>query len=233
MNLLRTPVLLIALLGLPFAALGQGLDTESITAPIAIYKVNPKHPEELFIQGIEGEATIIVNVDIFGSVVDPEVDTASHEEFGLAALLAASEWTFEPATKNGVPIEIRAKLPFQFHISFEHKLNIELGRDVFKKIELPILSSSDLDKAPLPSFVPAFVDYYPEDFRNSGKSASLSVEFVIAPDGFVHNPRIINSSTSGFNQAALRAVSNLKYQPIQINGIPTYVSMLMPIQMSE
>ncbi|NEQ68679.1 MAG: TonB family protein [Symploca sp. SIO2D2] len=211
----------------------QGLDTETIEPPMPIYKVDPKHPEELFVQGVEGEAIIIVTVDLFGSVADPVVDTATHEEFGLAALLAASEWIFEPATRNGVPIEIRAKIPFKFSISFEHRLNIQMGREVFKKIEVPIIPSSELDRAPLPSFVPAFVDFYPEEFRETGKSASLSIEFIIAPDGHVHNPRVTNASASGFNQAALRAVANIKYQPIEVEGIPAYVSMLMPIQMSE
>ncbi|MEM9159765.1 MAG: energy transducer TonB [Verrucomicrobiota bacterium] len=225
-----TLVTAITLAGFLYA---QSLDTETIDPPKAIYKVNPKHPEELFVQGVEGEALVIVTIDLFGSVVDPIVDSATHEEFGLAALLAASEWIFEPATKNGVPIEIRAKIPFKFSISFEHKLNIELGREVFKKIEVPVIPSSELDRAPLPSFVPAFVDFYPEEFRETGKSASLSIEFIIAPDGLVHNPRVTNASTTGFNQAALRAVANLKYQPIQVEGIPVYVSMLMPIQMSE
>ncbi len=204
-----------------------------IESPVAIYKVTPTHPEELYQQGIEGHATIVITVDTFGSVIDPMVDTASHEEFGLAAMLAASEWIFEPATKNGVPIEIKAKLPFVFSITFEHMLNVEMEREVFKKLDTKITPSSELDKPPLPTFVPAFVDFYPQQFRDTGKSASISIEFIIAPDGMIHNPRIISISTEGFEEAAIRAVSHMKYKPILVKGDPAYVSMAMPIQMSE
>lgn len=211
----------------------QPASPAEIEPPKPIYKVDPSHPEELFQQGVEGHAVITFTVDMFGSVADPEVESASHEEFGLAALLAASEWIFEPATKNGVPIEARARLPFHFNLSFEHKLNLELGRDVFRKIESKIIPSSDLAEAPLPAFVPAFSDFYPQEFAGTGRSASLSVAFVIGPQGYVHNPRILSSSADGFDKAAQRAVSHMKYKPVLINGTPVYVSMLIPIHMSE
>ncbi len=211
----------------------QPSSTENeIIPPTAIYKVDPTHPAELYARGIEGEAIIIASVDIFGTVVDPEVDRATHEEFGLAAMLAASEWIFEPATKNGVPMAVRVKIPFSFKIAFEHKLNVEMGREVFKEIDVPVTPSFELDQAPLPSFIPAFDEFYPEDFINTGKSAAVSVEFIINPDGNVINPRIVSTSSPGFEEAAMRAVSRIQYKPIRVEGQPVYVSIMMPIQFS-
>ena len=206
---------------------------EDLVAPKPIYKVNPVHPPELFEQAVEGSAIIVATVDLFGSVSNPEVESASHEEFGIAALLAASEWIFEPATKAGVPLEIQIKLPFKFEVSFEHKLNVERGREVFKKLSVPVVPSSELEQAPLPSFVPALVDFYPETLKGSGVSAAISVEFVISPTGTVHNPRIISSSASGFEEAAMRAVSEMRYKPIYLQGQPIYVSIMRPIHMKE
>ncbi|MBT6380316.1 MAG: hypothetical protein HOJ89_08865, partial [Opitutales bacterium] len=80
---------------------------EVIEPPVPVYKVSPKHPQGFYDKAIEGEAVIIVTVDMFGNVKEPEVKSATEKEFGLAASLAASEWVFEPATKNGAPIEIR------------------------------------------------------------------------------------------------------------------------------
>ena len=225
---------LLALLFLGVAAALQADEEKSdeIVPPNPIYKVDPTHPPELYAKGVEGEAVVIATVDMFGSVVDPVVDRASDQEFGMAAMLAASEWIFEPATKNGVPIAIKVRIPFQFEIAFEHKLNVELGREVFQEIKVPVIPSFELDQAPLPTFVPAFDEFYPKAFENTGKSAAVSVEFIIDPDGFVVNPRIISNSTPGFEEAAIRAVSHMRYKTIKREGQPVYVSLMMPIQFS-
>lgn len=204
-----------------------------IIPPKAIYKVDPTHPKDLFEKGIEGHVIIIGTVDMFGSVIDPQVESTTHDDFGIAAILACSEWIFEPATKNGVPIEIGIKIPFDFEIAFEHALNVERKREVFKKIEARITQSSDLDFAPSPRFMPLFTDFYPEELKGSGISAALSIEFVIGPDGLVYNPQVISASTDGFEEAALKAVSLIKFRVVTVEGEAAYVSMKMPIHMTE
>lgn len=220
------------LLGSGAALLAQEKSEDDLIPPVAIYKIDPTHPAELYARGVEGEAIVIASVDMFGSVMDPVVDRATHEEFGLAAMIAASEWIFEPATKNGVPMAVRVKIPFNFKIAFEHKLNVEMGREVFKEIDVPVLPSFELDQAPTPSFIPLFDEFYPEEFANTGKSAAVSVEFIINPDGNVINPRIVSISTPGFEEAAMRAVSHIRYKTIRFEGQPVYVSLMMPIQFS-
>lgn len=206
---------------------------DDITPPVPVYKVSPKHPIGLYEKAIEGRATVIVTVDILGNVKNPEIKGATHKEFGIAATVAASEWVFEPATKNGVPIEIRVSLPFEFKVAKEHKLNVQVGRDVFVQLAEPVLSSSDLNQEPLPSYVPPFSNFYPEELRGSGKSASMSLEFVISPNGEILNPRVLSSSSEGFEQAALLAASHMTYRPIEVDGKPVYVSVIRPIQLTE
>lgn len=206
---------------------------ETVSPPVPVYKVSPRHPIALYEQAIEGNATVVVTVDVLGNVEDPEVQNASHKEFGIAATVAASEWVFEPATKNGVPIEIRVSLPFDFKIALEHKLNVQIGRKVFVQLEESVLPSSDLSQEPLPSFVPPFSNFYPESLRGSGKSASISLEFVISPEGEVLNPRVLSSSSEGFEEAALLAASHMTYRPIEVDGNPVYVSVIRPFQLSE
>ncbi len=219
-------------------AAGTGLSKEGsvdgeVVPPVPIYKVSPTHPEPLYSKAIEGEAVILVTVDMFGSVRDAEVESATHEEFGPAALQAATEWVFEPATLDGMPIEIRVKLPFAFDITFEHKMNVEMGREIFVELKGPIIPSSELDKTPLPSYVPPFSNFYPESFRSTGKSAAVNLEFVISPKGEVLNPRILSITTEGFEEAALKAVSSMKYRPVMVDGKAVYVSMIRPIQLTE
>lgn len=203
-----------------------------IEPPAAVYKVDPVHPQELYARAVEGEAIVIAPVDMFGNVEEPFVAQATHDEFGMAALLAASEWIFEPATKNGVPIAVKVKIPFSFKIALEHKLNVELGRKAFQEIDAPVTPSFELDQTPLPSFVPAFDEFYPEELENTGKTSAVSLEFIIDPEGYVLNPRIISISTAGFEEAALRAVAHMRYQPVRVDGQPAYISTTMPIQFS-
>lgn len=212
---------------------GRSKGEEIINPPVAVYKVSPKHPQSLYDQAIEGEAVIIITVDMFGNAKNPEVQSASQKEFGLAASLAASEWVFEPATRNSVPIEIRVNLPFVFKIAFEHKMNVELGRDVFTVIDAPIIPSSDLPQDPVPRYVPPFSNFYPQELRGSGKSASANLEFVISPTGQVLNPHILSISSDGFDHAALLAASHMSYHPILLDGKPVYVSTIRPIQLSQ
>lgn len=212
---------------------GASQGEDAIQAPVAVYKVSPKHPQELYERAIEGRAVVIVIVDMFGKATEPEVESATHPEFGIAASLAASEWQFEPATQNGVPMEIRVSLPFHFEIAIEHKLNVELGRKVFIALDVPVIASSDLPQAPVPSFVRPFSDFYPERLKGSGQAASVSLEFIISPTGQVLNPRIISISTEGFEKAALLAACHMTYRPILVEGKPVYVSIFRPIQITE
>ena len=208
-------------------------ESGDIIPPQAIYKVTPTHPDELYKEGLEGSAVIIATIDMFGTVKNPTVDSATHEEFGIAAMFSTAEWIFDPATRNGVPIEVKIRLPFEFKLKFEHRINIEVGRDVYKKITEPIVQSTDLDIAPIPRHVPAFADFYPEHFKGTGEKASISVEFTIGLDGNVHNPLVLSTSNPAFREAAIRAISRMKYNPIRHQGLPSYVSMKRPIQMSE
>lgn len=236
-HILKIALSLLAALGssLALSAQSDGESTEKndeLIPPLAIYKVDPTHPAELYARGVEGEAIIIASIDVFGTVVEPVVDRATHDEFALAAMLAASEWIFEPATKNGVPQAVRVKIPFTFTIAFEHKLNVEMGREVFQQLDVPVTPSFELDQAPTPRFIPAFDEFYPEEFANTGKSAAVSVEFIVNPDGNVINPRIVTISTPGFEEAAMRAVAHIQYKTIRVQGQPVYASIMMPIQFS-
>ena len=104
-----------------------------------------------------------------------------------------------------------------------------MGREIFVKLNHTVVPSSELDKDPLPNYVPPFSDFYPENFRGSGKSASVNLEFIIAPNGEVLNPHILTLTTNGFEKAALQAISSMKYPPIVVDGKPAYVHMIRPI----
>ncbi len=120
-----------------------------------------------------------------------------------------------------------------YEVTFEHKMNVETGRSIYVELNGPIIPSSELDRDPLPSYVPPFSKFYPESFRKTGKSAAVNLEFIISPKGEVLNPKILSITTEGFEKAALLAISSMKYRPIEQDGKAVYVSMIRPIQLTE
>ncbi|MBS3743322.1 MAG: energy transducer TonB [Wenzhouxiangellaceae bacterium] len=48
---------------------------------------------------------------------------------------------------------------------------------------------------------------------------SVSVEFDVTPEGTVVNPRVLNSTNSCFNRAAMRAVERWRYNPKIVEGV--------------
>tara|TARA_B100000519_G_scaffold126613_1_gene109274 strand:+ start:288 stop:629 length:342 start_codon:yes stop_codon:yes gene_type:complete len=71
------------------------------THRVAIYKISPTHPEDLYRKTIEGETVVTVTVDILGNATDPQVESASQLKLGKAAMKAVSKWIFELTVKDG------------------------------------------------------------------------------------------------------------------------------------
>ncbi|MGQ9534349.1 MAG: TonB family protein [bacterium] len=86
-----------------------------ITNPVPIKQVIPKYPEAARAIGATGRVTVKVIVGIDGKVKSATI----YSSFGNpacedAALTAAKQWEFKPATKDGEPFEKSITIPFEF-----------------------------------------------------------------------------------------------------------------------
>ena len=78
----------------------------------------PDYPSSLLRREIEGSATIRVLVGTDGRVRQANVVSATHPEFGQAAVKQALRaWRFKPATRGGQPVEDWVTLPVSFVIT--------------------------------------------------------------------------------------------------------------------
>ena len=77
-----------------------------ITAPKVIHKVNPTYPEEARQQGIQGIVVSEAIIDSEGTVVDVKVLESPDEILNQPTVDALTQWKFEPATKDGKPIDV-------------------------------------------------------------------------------------------------------------------------------
>lgn len=205
--------------------------TPNKTPPKPLETVIPTHPPELYVRGIEGEALVVFTLSPEGKVLNPKVESASHEDFGKAALEAIRQWTFTPATEDGKPVNATLKLPFKFAITFEERFNLAVGRPVYVTVEEPVHEASELKGRPRPVSRPE--SSYPEELKGSGKEGTVVVEFVIDKEGKVVNPKIVQASSEEFILPALAEAALTQFEPMKKDGEPVYAKISFPFRFSE
>jgi TonB family protein len=82
--------------------------------PKARYRPSPVISEVLLKSGEAMEAMVEFIIDRAGRAQLPRVVSASNEEFGWAAATAVARWQFTPPTKDGKPVDVRARQPVSF-----------------------------------------------------------------------------------------------------------------------
>ncbi|HXR32790.1 MAG TPA: TonB family protein [Verrucomicrobiae bacterium] len=86
-----------------------------INAPVALRKVDPKYPQTLVQDHVEGEVILYGVIRLDGTVdsiqlvrgIDPQLDAYAIEAF--------AQWKFQPATREGQPVDLEAivYIPFR------------------------------------------------------------------------------------------------------------------------
>ena len=71
-------------------------------------------PPFLVNQGVHGRATVSFLITAQGYVSQTKVDSATHEAFGASALSTVGRMVFHPATKEGAPVPVAARVTFVF-----------------------------------------------------------------------------------------------------------------------
>lgn len=75
--------------------------------PKLVHRVDPSHPRFPSGRGLDGQATLILQIDADGSVSDVEVLASSHPLLKFAAINAVRQWRFTPPTIQGKPVKAR------------------------------------------------------------------------------------------------------------------------------
>ncbi len=107
-------------LALPDWQLPEGrLETEAAApgveydvAPLPIYRALASYPETA--SGIDGTILVRVKIDRRGNVTDARVVEGGNPALEWAALDAARNWRFQPATRDGAAVESEVTIPFRF-----------------------------------------------------------------------------------------------------------------------
>jgi len=86
----------------------------SITLPTVVEHVDAVYPEDQVAQAIDTTVELLVTVEKNGTVGDVSVAVSGGVAFDEAAITAVKRWRLSPATRSGVPIRARIRVPFHF-----------------------------------------------------------------------------------------------------------------------
>lgn len=92
-----------------------------VVAPVRLTMVEPEYPSDARKAKAEGVVVVRTVIDRKGKVASTEVVEAGRDDFGVAAIAAISEWTFEPATLEGEPV------PVYYHLTVRFRMDREGG----------------------------------------------------------------------------------------------------------
>jgi TonB family protein len=95
---------------------GSHLASSDLAGPVTLKKVDPKYPQALVAERVEGEVILYAVIHRDGGVDGIQLVRGLDEQLDANAMAALAQWKFRPATKQGEPIEVEAIVHIPFHI---------------------------------------------------------------------------------------------------------------------
>jgi TonB family protein len=87
----------------------------ALAAPVPVHKVDPKYPSTLMEARVEGEVILYGVIRQNGTVDSIQLVRGVDEHLDANAMSAFSAWKFEPATREGQPVDLEAIVHIPFH----------------------------------------------------------------------------------------------------------------------
>lgn len=87
-----------------------------VTKPVKIHEVKPRYTDIARKARIEGVVVLQATIDQNGDVTDVKVLKGLRMDLNEAALRAAGQWKFKPATLHGRPVAVYYNLAFNFRL---------------------------------------------------------------------------------------------------------------------
>ncbi len=87
----------------------------NVSAPMPVHKVDPKYPSTMVEERIEGEVILYGVIRQNGTVDGIQLVRGVDDRLNANAMEAFKEWKFEPATREGQPVDLEAIVHIPFH----------------------------------------------------------------------------------------------------------------------
>jgi TonB family protein len=89
---------------------------ERLADPVPVHVTDPKYPQDLIKEHVQGEVVLYAIIRKNGSVDSIQVVRDLDSQLDRNAIAALEKWTFTPATRAGVPVDVEAvvHVPFRY-----------------------------------------------------------------------------------------------------------------------
>jgi TonB family protein len=86
-----------------------------LSQPMATRKVDPKYPIQLMRENVAGTVILYAVIHADGTVGNVRILRGVDDRIDQYASQAVAQWQFQPATKNGAPVDVEAtfQIPFK------------------------------------------------------------------------------------------------------------------------
>jgi TonB family protein len=91
-----------------------------VKAPVVRTRVNPLYPETARKDNVEGVVIMELLIDATGHVRNVTVLKGLPDGLSEAAVAAVRQWTFDPATRNGQPVDVIFNVTLAFHLKSQY-----------------------------------------------------------------------------------------------------------------
>jgi TonB family protein len=181
------------------------------------------YPMQAAQKQVQGEVMLKVLVNEQGDVEHAEV-VSGDPVLVPAALDAIRKWKFEPFYKNGRPIKVATKIPFDFAFSGNVSdtpekdaltLKSPSGEDNPKRVRVSQIVSQGL-------LVHKVNPVYPPEARHARVQGTVVMRAVIGSDGRLKELHTLTGDAT-LAKAATDAVQQWRYRPYVLNGEPVEV----------
>jgi iron complex outermembrane recepter protein len=100
--------------GIVTASAARAQVPPDVRPPVVVHHVDAVYPPSAIAERKDADVVLTVTIDADGHVSKVDVAQSGGADLDEAAIVAAREWTFAPATRNGKPVASRIKMPFHF-----------------------------------------------------------------------------------------------------------------------
>jgi TonB family protein len=197
----------------PFYFFNYSPNAQGIVPPKPIKQASPKYTSEAMRAKIQGDVDVEIIVQKDGTVGDVRVTKSLDPDLDEAAITAARQWRFQPATKNGEPVEYTCTLSLEFRIHDGPPIVYPPKAEAYPP-DTPGLVAPVATKRVDPK--------YTSDAMRAKIQGTVELDVVVQADGTIGDVRITKSLDTqfGLDQEAIAAVKGYTFTAATLNGSP-------------
>jgi TonB family protein len=178
----------------------------SVSAPVAIYKVEPEYTEEARKARFQGMVALSIVVDENGLPRNFKVVKPMGVGLDEKAIAAVQQWRFKPAQLNGKPVAVLAAVEVNFRLLSRAQRSARLNFALQPGTTRPELTYGEV----------------PGDPATSGDQF-LRIRIQVNEEGKPRNLTVLESTDKHWAGKTLAELRSWRFRPAMANGSPVPV----------